>query len=57
MILKGAAMKILITGGTTFVSKYTAEYFIAKGNDVTAINRGVGHRLTVLRISTVTEQL
>ena len=31
---------ILITGGTTFVSKYTAEYFVAKGNHVTVINRG-----------------
>ncbi len=38
--MKGAAMKILITGGTTFVSKYSAEYFFAKGNDVTVINRG-----------------
>ena len=33
-------MEILITGGTTFVSKYAAEYFISKGNDVTVINRG-----------------
>ena len=33
-------MKILITGGTTFVSKYTSEYFVSKGNDVTVINRG-----------------
>lgn len=33
-------MNILITGGTTFVSKFTAEYFAAKGNDVTVINRG-----------------
>lgn len=32
-------MKILITGGTTFVSKFTAEYFVKKGNDVTVINR------------------
>jgi dTDP-glucose 4,6-dehydratase len=32
-------MKILITGGTTFVSKYAAEYFVAKGNEVTVINR------------------
>lgn len=32
-------MKILITGGTTFVSKYAAEYFAA-GNDVTVLNRG-----------------
>lgn len=33
-------MKILITGGTTFVSKYAAEYFVSKENDVTVINRG-----------------
>ena len=33
-------MKILITGGTTFVSKYTAEFFVKKGDDVTVLNRG-----------------
>lgn len=33
-------MKTLITGGTTFVSKYAAQYFIEKGNDVTVLNRG-----------------
>ena len=33
-------MKILITGGTTFVSKFAAEYFVSKGNDVTVLNRG-----------------
>ena len=33
-------MKILITGGTTFVSRFTAEYFVAKGNDVVVLNRG-----------------
>lgn len=33
-------MKILITGGTTFVSKFAVEYFSAKGNAVTVINRG-----------------
>lgn len=32
--------KILLTGGTTFVSKYTAEYFVKKGYDVTVLNRG-----------------
>ena len=31
--------KILITGGTTFVSKFTAEYFVKSGNDVTVLNR------------------
>lgn len=33
-------MKMLITGGTTFVSRFAAEYFVSKGNDVTVINRG-----------------
>lgn len=39
-------MKILITGGTTFVSKYAAEYFVAKDNDVTVINRGSRSQVT-----------
>lgn len=33
-------MKMLITGGTTFVSKFAAEYFVRSGNDVTVLNRG-----------------
>lgn len=33
-------MTTLITGGTTFVSRYTAEYFVGKGHDVTVLNRG-----------------
>ena len=33
-------MKILITGGTTFVSRFTAEHFVKKGHSVTVINRG-----------------
>lgn len=33
-------MKILIIGGTVFASRYTAEYFIGKGHDVYALNRG-----------------
>lgn len=32
-------MKILITGGTTFVSKFTAEYFVKKNNEVYVLNR------------------
>ena len=32
--------KILITGGTTFVSKYTAKYFVSLGYDVYVLNRG-----------------
>ena len=31
--------KILITGGTTFVSKYAAEYFLKAGYDVYVLNR------------------
>ncbi len=37
LILKVVVMKILITGGTTFVSKYVAECFVAKGDDITVI--------------------
>lgn len=33
-------MKILITGGTTFVSRYTAEYFVKRGDEVFVLNRG-----------------
>ncbi len=32
--------KILVTGGTTFVSKYTAQYFANKGYDTYVLNRG-----------------
>lgn len=38
-------MKILITGGTTFVSKFTAEHFVKKGDDVTVLNRGSREQL------------
>lgn len=31
--------KILVTGGTTFVSKYVANYFVAKGYEVYVLNR------------------
>lgn len=32
-------MKILVTGGTVFVSKFTAQYFAEKGHQVTVLNR------------------
>ena len=48
-------MKILITGGTTFVSKYTAEYFVSFGNDVVVLNRGSREQVKVLNIYVVTE--
>ncbi len=33
-------MKILVTGGTVFASRFTAEYFAGKGNEVFVLNRG-----------------
>ncbi|MDO4863866.1 MAG: NAD-dependent epimerase/dehydratase family protein [Ruminococcus sp.] len=33
-------MKILVTGGTVFASRYTAEYFAGKGHEVCVLNRG-----------------
>ena len=33
-------MNILVTGGTVFASRYTAEYFAAKGHSVYVLNRG-----------------
>ncbi len=38
-------MKILVTGGTVFVSKYIAEYFANKGNDVYVLNRNTKPQL------------
>lgn len=32
-------MKILVTGGTVFVSRYAAEYYAAQGHDVYVLNR------------------
>ena len=32
-------MNILVTGGTVFASRYTAEFFAAKGHDVYVLNR------------------
>ncbi len=32
--------KILVTGGTVFVSQYISEYFAQKGNEVYVLNRG-----------------
>lgn len=33
-------MKILVTGGTVFVSRFTAEYFLRTGHEVCVLNRG-----------------
>ncbi len=43
-------MKILITGGTTFVSKYTAEYFVKKKNDVYVINRNSREQINCVQL-------
>ncbi|MBU5462330.1 NAD-dependent epimerase/dehydratase family protein [Lachnoclostridium sp. MSJ-17] len=32
--------KILVTGGTNFVSRFTAEYFVKNGDEVYVLNRG-----------------
>ena len=32
--------KLLITGGTNFVSRFVAEYFVGLGDEVTVLNRG-----------------
>ena len=39
--------KILITGGTTFVSKYVAEYFVNVGYEVFVLNRNSKHKFRV----------
>lgn len=38
-------MKILVTGGTVFVSKFVAEYFSAKANNVYVLNRNTKPQL------------
>lgn len=43
-------MKILITGGTTFVSRFAAEYFVKKGDEVTVINRGSREQVSGVKL-------
>ncbi|MBR5273190.1 MAG: NAD-dependent epimerase/dehydratase family protein [Clostridia bacterium] len=38
--------KILVTGGTAFVSRYIAEYYVAKGYDVYVLNRNTKEQST-----------
>lgn len=38
-IKKNQMKKVLVTGGTVFVSRYVAEYFVKKGYDVYVLNR------------------
>lgn len=37
--------KILVTGGTVFVSRYIAEYYVTKGYDVYVLNRNTKEQL------------
>lgn len=39
-------MRILVTGGTTFVSKYVAEYFVKRGDEVYVINRNTREQVS-----------
>ena len=32
--------KVLVTGGTVFVSRYVAEYYVRQGDEVYVLNRG-----------------
>ena len=37
---KEVSMKLLVTGGTVFASRYTAEYLVRAGHEVYVLNRG-----------------
>lgn len=39
--------KILVTGGTTFVSKYVAEYFVNVGYEVLYLTEILSHKFRV----------
>ena len=43
-------MKILVTGGTTFVSKYTAEHFVRRGDELFVLNRGSREQVSGVRL-------
>lgn len=43
-------MKILVTGGTVFVSRFTAEYFVQKGHEVCVLNRNTRPQLEGVRL-------
>ena len=42
-------MRILVTGGTTFVSRFAAEFFVKQGDDVAVINRGSREQVSGVR--------
>lgn len=41
---------VLVTGGTVFVSRYIAEYYVAKGCDVTVLNRNTRPQSSGVRL-------
>ena len=43
-------MKILVTGGTVFVSKYIAEFFALKGHEVYVLNRNTKPQLDCVKL-------
>lgn len=43
-------MRILLTGGTTFVGKFTAEYFVKRGDEVCVLNRGSREQVAGARL-------
>ena len=43
-------MKILITGGTTFVSRFTADYFVKKEHEVFVLNRGTREQISGVKL-------
>lgn len=43
-------MKILVTGGTVFVSKFTAQYFASAGNEVYVLNRNTRPQLPGVKL-------
>lgn len=43
-------MKILVTGGTVFVSKFVAEYFVKRGHEVFVLNRNTKPQVEGVRL-------
>ena len=43
-------MKVLVTGGTVFVSKYVAEYFVKGGHEVYVLNRNTRAQVDGVRL-------
>ena len=43
--------KVLVTGGTIFVSRYIAEYYVAKGYEVYVLNRNSRERIKRCKVN------